>query len=66
MMGEKQGFLPFPDDFETLCIHHAKKVKKDSQTTRCSFIDPIILSNFIKYDAKGDTQVWYNFVMKLI
>lgn len=56
-MGESQGFLPYPDDFETLCIHHVKLVKNNIHNKRNCLTEPIILSNFVKDDSNGNSQV---------
>ncbi|KAJ8933987.1 hypothetical protein NQ318_016923 [Aromia moschata] len=51
-MGEKEGFLPFPRDFEMICVHHSTKV--DTQSPCKGIVPPLVLSNF--HEPKGSCE----------
>lgn len=56
-MGEKEGFLPFPEEFETICIHHTKNLTDKIKKERNQFVTPIVTSNLVKGDEVGGKQV---------
>lgn len=56
-MGEKEGFLPYPEDFETICIHHTKELTKRIQKEKAQFVTPIVMSNLVKGEEMGSKQV---------
>lgn len=57
-MGEKEGFLPYPGEFETLCIHHTKELTKKIKNARPEFVTPIIMSNLTKREEICNKQVF--------
>lgn len=56
-MGEREGFLPYPEEFETICIHHTKELTMRIQKERSQFITPIVMSNLVKGGKIGSKQV---------
>lgn len=56
-MGEKEGFLPFPEEFDTICIHHTDKLTAKIRNERQEFITPIVMSNLVKGELKDGKQV---------
>lgn len=61
-MGEKQGFLPFPKSFDTICIHNSID---PNQWKSKSIIPHIVPSTVFKIEDPRQPRVMYIFSMPL-
>lgn len=57
-MGEKAGFLPYPEEFETICIQHYKQFAKKHHNQLVDPRTPIVMSNLIRGKDISGKQVW--------
>lgn len=65
-MGAKAGFLPYLEEYDTICVHHTKVLNKSAHIDKCLFMPPIVASNFCRAGLSEAPQVQDDVITKVL